>query len=172
LEKDELDEGMEAFFHLHAKRWKKRFLPGVLADSRKQAFHTEMAWLAYERGWLRLYGLRLNGELRSVLYCFMHRKKSYYYLGGFEPNISKYSLGTVLTGYAVRDAVEHGCLEFDFLRGNERYKYRWTGMERMNHRIILRQDSLRSGIAARIGHLEHMVEQRFKAEMHKHIGAG
>jgi CelD/BcsL family acetyltransferase involved in cellulose biosynthesis len=172
LEPHELDEGMTAFFDLHTQRWRKRWLPGMLADGKRQKFHRELAKMAHKRGWLRLHGIRINGELQSVLYCFAHKNKAYYYLGGFDPALSRYSIGTVLTGHAIRDAIESGCEEFDFLRGDEAYKSRWTSDERWNHRLVLSRNNLRSKIASSIVNLERRIEQRVKRELHKRIGAG
>lgn len=172
LPDDEIDNGMDAFFGLHTKRWRKRWLPGMLVGTRKQGFHCEIARLCAGRGWLRLYGLKLNGRIQSVLYCFVFKEKAYYYLGGFDPSLSKYSLGTVLTGFAIRGAIENGCREFDFLRGDEHYKFRWTKEIRTNTRIVSRIKTLRSGMASGVCRLEQKIERKVKEELHKRIGAG
>jgi CelD/BcsL family acetyltransferase involved in cellulose biosynthesis len=172
LDSHEIDEGMDAFFSLHAKRWRRRWLPGMLVGASRQGFHREVAWLCHKRGWLRLHGLRLDGRLQAALYCFACKGKAYYYLGGFEPKLSRFSLGTVLTGFAIRDAIECGCSEFDFLRGDEAYKSRWTSEHRANGRIVVSQNTPQSRLAAAICRLEQRIEHRVKHELHKRIGAG
>lgn len=172
LTDEDLEEGMNAFFRLHTMRWKKRWLPGVLTGERKQGFHRDVASLCLKRGWLHLHGLRIDGRLQAVLYCFAFNGKGYYYLGGFDPELAKYSLGTVLTGFAIRKAIECGCDEFDFLRGNEPYKSRWTKEFRTNSRFILCKSTSRSKASAAICRLEQRVEQKVKHELHKRIGAG
>jgi CelD/BcsL family acetyltransferase involved in cellulose biosynthesis len=144
----------------------------MLVGASKRGFHREIAKSCAERGWLRLHGLRLEGALKAILYCFAFKGKGYYYLGGFNPELSKYSLGTVLTGFAIRDAIDSGCDEFDFLRGNEPYKSRWTKESRMNSRLIVRRDGSSSRLAASICGFEQRVEQKVKHELHKRIGAG
>ena len=47
-----------------------------------------------------------------------------------------YSPGTLLIAYALEDAVSRGDSEFDFLRGNEPYKYRWGARDRFNRRVL------------------------------------
>ena len=63
-----------------------------------------------------------------MLYCFNHGGKGYYYQGGFEPQLARYSPGTVLTAHAIRDAIDRGASEFDFLRGDEPYKHNLGGL--------------------------------------------
>jgi CelD/BcsL family acetyltransferase involved in cellulose biosynthesis len=132
-----LEAGMTALFALHQSRWNARWLPGVLGGRRVQAFHREVAARFLERGWLRLHLLRVDGAYRAALYCFAFGGRALYYLGGFAPELSKYSLGTLLTAQAIRQAVAEGQTEFDFLRGNESYKYRWQPEERRNSRLLL-----------------------------------
>ena len=45
------------------------------------------------------------------------------YNSGFAPAHAALSPGLVLLAHVVRDALERGCRRFDFLRGEERYKY-------------------------------------------------
>jgi CelD/BcsL family acetyltransferase involved in cellulose biosynthesis len=142
---DTLDAGMTALFELHRSRWNARWLPGVLGGRRVQAFHREVAARFLEQGWLRLHLLSLDGAIRSALYCFTLGGRTLYYLGGFAPEYGKYSLGTLLTARAIRQAMEEGCVEFDFLRGSEAYKYKWLPEERVNHRLLLLRSRERFG---------------------------
>ncbi len=132
-----LDDGMTAFFALHQSRWNARWLPGVLGSKKVQAFHREAAELFLEQDWLRLHLLMVDDSLRAALYCFRYRDRTYYYLGGFSLELAKYSLGTLLTAKAIQRAIADGCSEFDFLRGDEEYKYKWTSEQRWNHRLLI-----------------------------------
>jgi CelD/BcsL family acetyltransferase involved in cellulose biosynthesis len=134
---DTLDTGMTALFDLHQRRWNARWLPGALGSKRVQAFHRDVAARFLERGWLRLHLMRVDGALRSALYCYAFGGRTYYYLGGFAPELAKFSLGTLLTAQAIRQAICEGSAEFDFLRGQEPYKYRWQPEERINARLLL-----------------------------------
>jgi CelD/BcsL family acetyltransferase involved in cellulose biosynthesis len=160
---DELPAAMTALFDLHQKRWNVRLLPGVLGGRRTQAFHRLVAERSQARGWLRLHLIRIDGRIVSALYCFRFRERYYYYLGGFDPALGRYSPGTVLTAHAIRQAIAEGCEEFDFLRGAEPYKYRWTPEERVNQRLLMtRPRSLRSRALLQLNRLEHYVEHRAK----------
>jgi len=133
---EELESALGRLFELHAARWRKRLLPGVLGAGRTQRFHRTAAPLLAESGRLKFLGIRLNGEWQSLLYCLALGERTMYYIGGWNPEFRKYSLGTLLIGKAMKDAVDGGCVEFDFLRGDERYKELWTTEKRVSRRII------------------------------------
>lgn len=122
---ENLPDALDALFDLHTRRWRQRMLPGGFFHPRVRQFHREWARCALQNGWLRLHTLRAGGAIRAVLYVFHFGRRAYYYLGGFDPGLARYSMGTVLTAYAIRRAIEEGCVVFDLLRGDEPYKYRW-----------------------------------------------
>jgi CelD/BcsL family acetyltransferase involved in cellulose biosynthesis len=164
----ELDDAMSSLFELHRRRWNKRWLPGVLGGSRIQKFHREIAADFLSRGWLRLHYLMLDGEYQALLYCFAFGDRTCYYQGGFEPTLAKHSLGSVLTANAIRTAVGEGRAEFDFLRGDEPYKERWTqGNTRFNIRRLVARKGTSLLTTADVAHrIENSIEMRFKDFMH------
>jgi CelD/BcsL family acetyltransferase involved in cellulose biosynthesis len=147
---EELDEGLAALYRLHTRRWNSRGRSGIYADQRARALHREVASLFAGRNWLRFYSLRLNGEIQALLLCFAYRRTLYYYQGGFEPSLTQYSPGTVLTAYAIRDAITNGCENFNFLRGDESYKRRWTAEAEGTRRLLLWGRPARSRLAGKI----------------------
>ena len=131
-----LDTDLEAFIRLHQARWRERGLPGALWGGRIRGFHRQAAPLLLERGWLKLYSLDLDGESVASLYCLRCGGRVSYYLGGMDPAFARYSPGTVLTAHAIRDAIATGATEFDFLRGDEEYKFAWKPQVRANLRRL------------------------------------
>lgn len=131
---DNLDELLTALFDLHAARWQRRGLPGVLGDEAVQAFHRDVARRMLAAGALRLYATRVNERIVAVFYGFALGATTYYYLSGYDPELEKLSIGTLIVAHAVDEAVREGHTTFDFLRGAEAYKYAWGATERMNKR--------------------------------------
>ena len=127
-------ELFEAFVKLHEERWRMNSMPGVLCDENVQRFHREAAAAFLGSGALRLYALRINGRIIASLYGFHHAARTYYYLGGFDPEFKQHSPGTVLVAHAITEAIREGAREFDFLRGREDYKYRWGAVDRTIYR--------------------------------------
>lgn len=130
---DNLEELCDALFRLHRARWSARGLPGVLDDRAVQLWHREALPLLLSAGTLRMDGLRLDGRIIAVFYGLADRerpgRKTYYYLGGFDPEFERLSPGTLLIGHAVERATREGCAAFDFLRGRESYKRLWGATE-------------------------------------------
>lgn len=141
---EDLESAMEELFRLHRLRWKQRHLPGAFYSEAIRGFHRSVAPALLETRTLDLYRLDLDGRTAAVLYCFAQNGRGYYYLGGFDPEYSRYSVGTVLTAYAIQQSIARGHSVFDFLRGDEPYKYRWNVKERFNFRVEWLRGGLRS----------------------------
>ena len=163
----ELNGELTRLFELHARRWNERWLPGVFAGKRVRAFHRDAALRLLNRGWLRLFVLRLDGETQASLYCFGYGDRLCYYQGGFEPTLARLSLGTVLTARAMQAAIAEGREVFDFLRGDEPYKAKWTGHSHCNLRRIITRPGVLSGLARRAQAVEDTLERRGKAWMRR-----
>lgn len=129
-------ENLQVLVQLHLLRWAERGGSNALNTSALHDFHEEFSRLALQQGWLRLYLLRLDGEPAAAFYCMRYGTKFYYYQAGYDPRFSRYSVGLVGVGLVIKDAIEEGAEEFDFLRGDEHYKYLWA----TGQRELLRYD--------------------------------
>lgn len=129
-----LDALLDALFVLHAARWQQRGLPGVLADDITQRFHREAARALLDAGALRMYAMRLGERIVAVFYGFAHAGTTYYYLSGYDPELERLSIGTLVVAHALEEAVRESATTFDFLRGAEEYKYAWGATDRVNAR--------------------------------------
>lgn len=157
-----LPEAMEALFELHQARWRRRRLPGVFSSGRVREFHHDAAAGLLARGHLRLHVLRRQGRVQAALYCFTCRERGYYYAGGFDHQVAHLSPGTALTGFALEDAVRAGAAAFDFLRGDEPYKYAWGATNRVNQRRLLWRPGTAGAMSPRLVALEQRAERLLK----------
>jgi CelD/BcsL family acetyltransferase involved in cellulose biosynthesis len=140
-------EAMEVFIRLNEDRWASEGLPGSF-ESKEDAFrkfHMDIAVRFAEEGWLGLYFLTANDEPVSVQYDFEYGQKMYYYLGGFDPRYSDYSVGNLLKMFLLKRCIEKGLKEYDMMRGDEPYKTMWTHSYRRNFEIRLVREGLISG---------------------------
>jgi len=94
------------------------------------AFHDRFSALALEQGWLRLFLLKLDGLPVASLYGLRYRDVFSFYQSGFDPAYARLSVGLVTMGWSIRQAIDEGASEFDFLHGEESYKSLWTQKRR------------------------------------------
>jgi CelD/BcsL family acetyltransferase involved in cellulose biosynthesis len=118
-------EALDTLVALHTRRWDTRGGSEVFGSSALLAFHDEVSRLALQRGWLRLFVLRLDGRPAAVLYGFRYGRTFYFYQSGFDPTFAKESVGLVTMGLTIRQAITEGAAEFDLLHGVEPYKFHW-----------------------------------------------
>ena len=129
-----LNQLLQSLFDLHAARWQRRGMSGMLSDDVIQQFHREVAPAMLEARALRMYAMRAAGRIIAVFYGFADATTVYYYLSGYDPDLEKLSPGTLIVAHAIECAVRDGATTFDFLRGAEDYKLSWGAKERMNRR--------------------------------------
>lgn len=130
---------LQTLFDLHDARWTSRGEDGLLGDARVRRSQEEALPGLMGAGFVRLYELEIGGKVVGGYYGFLHRRRAYAYLGGFDPDFAYESPGTILMAHAIEEAVREGAGEFDFLRGREAYKYEWGAVDRWNRRRSFRR---------------------------------
>jgi CelD/BcsL family acetyltransferase involved in cellulose biosynthesis len=131
----QVSDALDGLFSLHERRWVALGERGVLSGSDVEAFHQEVAERFAHRAWLRLYRLYFGTRMAAANYGFCVRSRAYSYIGGFDPELANLSPGRMILYKAICDAAREGAGEFDLLRGAEKYKYRWGGRTRPQHRV-------------------------------------
>ncbi len=92
---------------------------------------------AFEQGCLQLAFLEINGEKAAAYLSFDYLDRLWVYNSGVDRRFTEYSPGWVLLGHLLKWANEQKRSEFDFMRGNEDYKYRFGGIDRHVVRALL-----------------------------------
>ncbi len=123
---DQRSEAFQILLTLHHRRWDERGGSETLQSPAMQAFHEAFSRTALERGWLRLYVLRLDGRAIGALYGFRYGRRFFFYQSGFDPAYRRHSVGLVTMGLAIRQALAEGVEEYDLLHGVEPYKFLWA----------------------------------------------
>ena len=80
--------------------------------------------------------LKNEKQTIAVFYGFGYQRQIINYQVAHDPLWDKYSPGTVLLYSVIEEAFNKGYEEFDFLRGNERYKNTWAKNSRNLFQII------------------------------------
>src|SRR5690606_37151376 len=120
-----------------------------------------------KRGWLRLWTLRCNGEAVCVLLNYFYGGKYYFFIGGLAPEYSRWSVGVCLFSKVFQRAIDDGATEFDFLKGEEEYKYRYGAKIRDYKTISFFQSTPRGRL------LQHRVllEEKLMQKLHEKFSA-
>jgi CelD/BcsL family acetyltransferase involved in cellulose biosynthesis len=104
--------------HRRSRTGKARFM-----DSTMERFFRAVMGALADAGAVRLWFLdAASGPMASFI-CLEWNGTVGLYNSGFHPDRSALSPGLVLLAQVIRDAIERGKRRFDFLRGEERYKY-------------------------------------------------
>jgi CelD/BcsL family acetyltransferase involved in cellulose biosynthesis len=127
----QLDSEMEAFMALMAHDPEKAaFLTDVMRAQVKTS-----AQAAFQKGWLQLAMMEVDGQKACGYLNFDYDNKIYVYNSGMDRAFMDLSPGWVMLGYLLQWANDHRRAEFDFMRGDEDYKYKFGGKDRLVFRV-------------------------------------
>jgi len=128
-----LDEEAEACCHLMAQDPAKQdFLTQTMRTQMKTMIHA-----AFRAGWLQLAFLEVDGVKAAGYLNFDYGNHIWVYNSGLDFDYGDLSPGWVLLGYLLQWANENGRVEFDFMRGDEDYKYKFGGVKRDVMRVTV-----------------------------------
>jgi CelD/BcsL family acetyltransferase involved in cellulose biosynthesis len=132
-----LAEAMGELETIHKKRMQEKKESGSSLSSRFWEFHRRIASIFLEKGWLLLGVLKVEGRIVAGQYAFQYGGKAWYYQSGIDPDFGRFGVGVIMIAHMIRQAIEHGLHEYDFLRGNEAYKRHWTTAVRHSSGVII-----------------------------------
>lgn len=120
---DQVEPMMQTLFELHGMRWAAG---GSFGRDSVAPFHLDFAPTALERGWLRLWTMRVDGEPAAAWYGFRFGRTEAYYQSGRDPRFDRYSVGFLMLARTIQAAFDDGLDRYGFLRGDEAYKSRFA----------------------------------------------
>ena len=92
----------------------------------------------FDAGYLRLWFLTINGEKAAALFAFEYEKRYLLYNSGYDPDAhAQLSPGWVLLAYCIQYTIAAGGRRFDFMQGDEAYKYRFGSKDYQVMRVIV-----------------------------------
>lgn len=117
---ESLERDLEYFVEMHrgAEGHKGHFMRPEIAT-----FFQRLARSFMPLGWLRLDFLEIAGRPVASAFSFELGGRFYLYNSAYEPDVKRLSPGVVLVSRLIEESIERGLSTFDFLRGQERYKY-------------------------------------------------
>jgi len=144
---DQAEEAFERFLVLHELSWAGRGGSSATGLQSLKDFHRDVVVRLARAGWLRFEEIWIEGACRASLYGIGRGERYCYYLSGYDPAWSKYSLGFTVIGLSIADAIERGVKFYDLLRGAEPYKFYWANETRATFAVQVASDSLPARLA-------------------------
>ncbi|HZU11587.1 MAG TPA: GNAT family N-acetyltransferase [Chloroflexota bacterium] len=129
---DDIDRDMPVFFRLHelSAREKARFMT---PDMRQ--YFVAVARTFLRAGNLRLSVFRRAGVDIAATMSFLYRDRYLLYNSGYDPSFAAHSPGIAAVALAMQQAIEEKAVAFDFLSGDEPYKYQFGATNTYTCRI-------------------------------------
>ena len=115
---------MDIFFRLfrQSRTDKADFL-----TAERKSFLQDLVQAMSAAGYLRLNLLELNGSSVAVTLCFKHKDELLLYNSGYDPGFRWLSAGLISKARVIEESIRYGIRCFNFLRGDEHYKYQLGG---------------------------------------------
>jgi len=130
----DIETEINDFFHLMTQDPNKaNFLTPLMREQMAVTIRT-----AFEQGYLWLAFLEIGGVKVAASLNFDYKNKLWGYNSGVSREHMELSPGWVLLAHTIQWCCENGRYEFDFMRGDEEYKYRFGGVNRyvMREKVV------------------------------------
>jgi CelD/BcsL family acetyltransferase involved in cellulose biosynthesis len=118
--------------HIESRADKAEFM-----TERMQHYFGALAEEFARQGRLSLYFLERSGQRIASLLCFQAGDELMLYNSGYDPAFANISVGIVSKALCLQKAIADGKRSFNFLRGEERYKYDLGAVDRAVYRYRL-----------------------------------
>jgi CelD/BcsL family acetyltransferase involved in cellulose biosynthesis len=123
---EDIDAEIDAFFDLMVQDpGKAEFLHPAMREQMTATIQS-----AHAHGYLWLAFLEVDGEKTAASLNFDYRNKLWGYNSGVSSEHRELSPGWVLLAHTIQWCTENDRYEFDFMRGDEEYKYRFGGVNK------------------------------------------
>jgi len=132
-EEDDLAAEIQDFFAMMREEPEKDSFLTQAMEEQMQA----ILQAAAEHGWLDLRFLIVGKEKAAGYVNFSYKNHILVYNSAHAKKFSNLSPGIVLMGLLIQEAIEEGYQVFDFMRGDEEYKYQLGGQDRWVLKVTL-----------------------------------
>lgn len=133
-EEFDLLDSLSDFFRLHK-------LSGVdksdFMTTERERFFTEIAIHHAKKKQMNLSFVEMNGVRVAASFCFDYGDYTFLYNSGYDTGFSSFSVGLICNALVIKSSINQGKKFFDFLRGDERYKYHLGGTDKSVYKIVL-----------------------------------
>ncbi|MDQ2950388.1 MAG: GNAT family N-acetyltransferase, partial [Acidobacteriota bacterium] len=90
-------------------------------------------------GLLRFFAIRLKGKIAALVLTFLYRNQVFSYMSAFDPEHEILGFGRMLLYEAIQYSYQQGYGVWNFLRGDEPYKFSWGARSVPKCRVTLQR---------------------------------
>lgn len=158
-------QGLKTLFDLHELRAKRKNIVSTFKGSDIFRFHYALLQRINENDRLWFRFLRNEKEIIAAFYGFASGGRLFYYQMGFDPAWEQYSPGMILFYEVIKEAFSKNYIEFDFLRGDEEYKKKWTGERRTLFTCQVYNKTVRGALIRTTSRSKNLIKRNLKKLM-------
>lgn len=119
-----ITEALQIVAKLNSLRWGNNRQSFLSRDY--NIFHQKLATLLSESNRLLMHFLEVDGDIIACRYDFSYAGKAWCFQGGWDPKWEKSRPGRLMLGYVIKESIQQGLSEYDFLGGRQTYKDEWS----------------------------------------------
>ena len=128
---------IDALIELHRARWAEHGESGMIEANHSERFLRDVTGLLARRGSLKIFSVRFADRIAAILLALSNRSTIFSYLSAFDPRTETFGFGRELLAQALRYAHDGGYRCWNFLRGNEPYKFSWGAQMVPKCRVVI-----------------------------------
>lgn len=122
----ELKDSLDYLMRIRKDRLEAKGIDFDKVSCLYKKFHEKIMADFLRKGWLDLYFLKFQNKPVAFVYQFVFQERIFFYQTGFDRTYGAQSVGFVLLGHVIEGAIKEKKILFEFLRGDEKYKYDWN----------------------------------------------
>ncbi len=128
---------LRSVIELHAARWQARGEPGMIALNHAAEFLCDVSRQFARAGLLRIFQVRFRKQAAAVNLAFLFRNAIFGYMSAFDPEHERFGFGRMLLYRSIQHCYANRVASWNFLRGDEPYKFSWGAQKIPKQRIYV-----------------------------------
>ena len=125
-----------AMVEQHKARWNPTNTPSMFNQIKYVNFYRQFLFSMMERNSASTAVLELDDAVMCILICFEAGGRAHVYTNTYDYSFTKYSPGLVLFKLNIDDNIQRGVQEYNFGRGQEDYKLKFTDNLDQTNKVV------------------------------------
>ena len=157
---EEAKEMMDKLIYFHLGRQSEKQGYSIFSCKKNRDFFYDLTHFSTSHGKISMSAIRLDGVIISGAITITTSTTMYYWIPSFDIDIKIGSLGKVHIRELIRSCCDSGIERFDFMGGDESYKYQWaTGSYHISRIVAYRytvQCQIRKNYQLLLNRIRHL----------------